>query len=83
MSAFSPVFDHGAALRVPAPADGLGWSRLLTWLGCAGRLKNSHGLVEVATPAGLTVAAPGDWIVLSAGGDYHVAVVPQLAPNAS
>ena len=81
MSAFSPTFDHGAALRVPAAADGLGWSRLLAWLGGAGRPKGMHGLVEVATASGPAVAAPGDWIVLSAGGDYHVAVVPASAAN--
>jgi hypothetical protein len=43
----------------------------MRWLGDAGRLTD-RGLVEVTTLVGAEVAAPGDWIVLSATGSYHV-----------
>jgi hypothetical protein len=29
--------------------------------------------VQVCTPDGWTIAQPGDWIVLSVSGDFHVA----------
>jgi hypothetical protein len=64
--------DHGAALRVPPAHDTQGWRVLLGWLGDAGQLVG-QGEVEVATAIGAHVAAPGDWIVLSATGAYHVA----------
>lgn len=44
---------------------------LMRWLGDSGQLVD-RGLVEVMTPVGAHVAAPGDWIVLSATGSYHV-----------
>ena len=31
------------------------------------------GAVQVCTPDGWTIAQPGDWIVLSVSGDFHVA----------
>jgi hypothetical protein len=46
---------------------------LLIWLGDCGRLLDRPGLVGVTTPAGESPAAPGDWIVLSISGSYHVA----------
>jgi hypothetical protein len=64
--------DHGAALRVPPAHDTQGWMVLLGWLGEAGQ-RVGQGEVEVATAVGAHVAAPGDWIVLSATGAYHVA----------
>jgi hypothetical protein len=71
MRTASNTLDHGAALRVPSAHDANGWRILMQWLGDAGRLAG-RGLVEVATPAGDAVAAPGDWIVLSAKGAYFV-----------
>jgi hypothetical protein len=65
------TLDHGAALRVPPAHDAKGWLILMKWLGDAGRLAG-QGLVEVTTPAGAWVATPGDWIVLSVNGSYHV-----------
>ena len=65
------TIDHGAALRVPPAHDASGWTILMGWLGEAGQ-RVDPGLVEVATAAGVDVAAPGDWIVLSATGAYHV-----------
>jgi hypothetical protein len=65
------ALDHGAALRVPPAHNAKGWIILMRWLGEAGRLAG-RGLVEVTTPVGVHVAAPGDWIVLSASGAYHV-----------
>lgn len=67
------AFDHGAAIRVPPAHDAAGWRILMTWLGDAGRVLDRPGLVEVTTPAGRRVAAPGDWIVLSVSGAYHLA----------
>ena len=69
----SPAFDHGAALRVPPAHDARGWSRLWAWLGSEGQSVDAAGLVQVRTPVGWSIARPGDWIVLSVGGDYHVA----------
>jgi len=69
----SPAFDHGAALRVPPPGDDRNWRVLRQWLGAAAALIDPGGIVQVATPEGRAVARPGDWIVLSVSGDYHVA----------
>jgi hypothetical protein len=49
---------------------------LMIWLGAAGRPADLAGTVEVTTPVGAAVAAPGDWIVLSARGAYHVTRSP-------
>ena len=46
---------------------------LMIWLGASGRPAESAGTVEVTTPLGACIAAPGDWIVLSVKGAYHVA----------
>lgn len=72
MSSASAIFDHGAALRVPAPEDSFGWGALMMWLGEAGR-RLGAACVRVSTATGDAVASPGDWIVLSASGEYHVA----------
>jgi hypothetical protein len=66
-------FDHGAAIRVPAAQDRKGWRSLMTWLGANGRVSGQAGIVEVDTPFGSVSAGPGDWIVLSFRGVYHVA----------
>ena len=63
--------DHGAALRVPPAHNAKGWMILMRWLGDSGHLID-RGLVQVTTPVGAHVAGPGDWIVLSATGAYHV-----------
>jgi hypothetical protein len=75
----SPVFDHGAAIRVPPAHDGKAWRMLMIWLGDHGRRLDRPGLVEVTTPVGQSSAAPGDWIVLSVSGAYHVAKSSQRA----
>jgi len=69
----APDFDHGAAIRVPPAHDRMGWRVLMAWLGDSGQVSNVPGTVDVMTPAGQTTAAPGDWIVLSVSGAYHVA----------
>jgi hypothetical protein len=69
----SAAFDHGAAIRVPPAHDANGWRMLMIWLGDCGRATGTPGLVEVTTPVGPAAAAPGDWIVLSVSGAYHVA----------
>ena len=69
----SAAFDHGAAIRVPPAHDRNGWRMLMIWLGDSGRPTDRAGLVEVTTPSGIAHAAPGDWIVLSVRGAYHVA----------
>jgi len=68
-----PRFDHGAALRVPPSADRRGWRALWAWLGDAARAPDESGAVQVRTEDGFMVARPGDWIVLSVSGAYHVA----------
>ncbi len=68
-----PRFDHGAALRVPPPHDARGWRALSQWLGDQGARLGERGAVQVKTAAGAVVAQPGDWIVLSVSGEFHVA----------
>jgi hypothetical protein len=68
-----PSFDHGAALRVPPAYDSRGRRALWQWLGEGGCPLDDRGAVQVLTPAGPAVARPGDWIVLSYRGDFHVA----------
>lgn len=65
-------FDHGAALRVPAPSDRKGWRALWAWLGDAAAIDDA-GQIKVRTEEGLALARPGDWIVLSVSGFFHVA----------
>ena len=74
-------FDHGAALRVPSPDDARGWGALMAWLGQAGR-RFGAACVHVSTGAGVAIAAPGDWIVLSVSGEYHVAFASGSVWNA-
>lgn len=69
----APVFDHGAALRVPPAHDVRNWRRLEAWLGDQGMAEIEAGLVRVFTSLGEQVAHSGDWIVLSVRGEYHVA----------
>ena len=69
----APKFDHGAALRVPPPHDSRGRNALWQWLGDEGCPLDDRGAVQVSTPFGPVVARPGDWIVLSVSGQYHVA----------
>jgi hypothetical protein len=66
------TLDHGAALRVPPAHNAKDRGVLMMWLGECGRVIDG-GLVEVTTPLGAALASPGDWIVLSATGAYHVA----------
>ena len=63
-----PAFDHGAALRTPPAHDTRSWTKLWLWLGDA----------SVRTPHGWTTARPGDWIILSVSGHFHVAAGRQL-----
>lgn len=69
-----PGFDHGAALRVPPVEDAVNWGRLWSWLGAEACW--TEGGLQVATPDGMTAAQPGDWIVLSVSGHFHVARDP-------
>jgi len=69
----TPRFDHGAAIRVPPPHDAKGRGALWAWLGDAGCPFDDRGAVQVSTEIGVAVARPGDWIVLSVSGDFHVA----------
>jgi len=73
LARLAPPFDHGAALRVPPPHDAKSWAKLWMWLGDHGCALDGRGAVQVATPDGPRVARPGDWIVLSVGGGFHVA----------
>jgi hypothetical protein len=43
------------------------------WLGDEGCPLDDRGAVQVSTAFGPMVARPGDWIVLSHNGQYHVA----------
>lgn len=72
-AARNPAFDHGAALRVPPAHDAANWRKLWLWLGEDGRATDTPGVVEVSTPIGPDIARPGDWIVLSVAGLFHVA----------
>lgn len=67
-----PAFDHGAALRVPPPHDVKNWRKLMMWLGDDGQMLGDRGVLQVSTPEGPAIARPGDWIVLSVNGQYHV-----------
>ncbi len=75
----NPAFDHGAALRVPPAHDANNWRKLRLWLGDDGVETGEAGAVEVRTPDGPTLARPGDWIVLSVGGRFHVASTARVA----
>jgi hypothetical protein len=68
-----PQFDHGAALRVPPAHDTHGRRQLWLWLGEGGFALDDRGAVQVSTGTGPVVARPGDWIVLSHSGQFHVA----------
>ena len=68
----SPAFDHGAALRIPSSHDGRARARLWQWLGEDGREGEEPYAIEVHTPQGWTPAWPGDWIILSVAGHFHV-----------
>jgi hypothetical protein len=84
MRAFrNPAFDHGAALRVPPAHDVRNWRKLRLWLGEAGADAGETGVVTVDTPDGPQLARPGDWIVLSVGGRFHVACSAQRAAGDS
>lgn len=72
-SANAPRFDHGAALRVPPMQDAKNWRALSQWLGDAGGALDPSGTLKVRTAAGWAKAWPGDWIVLSVSGEFHVA----------
>lgn len=67
-----PRFDHGAALRVPPPGDAPNRGVLEQWLGDCGAPIGAAGHIRVETPHGCEVARPGDWIVLSVSGAFHV-----------
>ncbi len=54
----------------------------MTWLGPYGRRLDQPGAVEVDTPAGGRLALPGDWVVLSVSGAYHVAGAAPRGGNA-
>jgi hypothetical protein len=72
-AARNTAFDHGAALRVPPAHDAANWRKLWYWLGEAASATSEPGVVEVSTANGRDVARPGDWIVLSVAGIFHVA----------
>jgi len=75
MKAFrqTPRFDHGAALRVPPVHNAKGRNALWCWLGEDGCPFDDGGAVQVRTGQGAVIARPGDWIVLSVSGEFHVA----------
>jgi len=68
-----PLFDHGAALRVPPPHDRKSWAVLWRWLGGEAQVVAEAAAVQVRTPEGPVIAHCGDWIVLSHSGAFHVA----------
>ena len=72
-AARSPAFDHGAALRTPPAHDRRSWAKLRLWLGESGREWDDPGTISVHTADGWTTARPGDWIILTVGGRFHVA----------
>ena len=69
----APAFDHGAALRVPPLHDVRNRRQLLAWLGDDGWPRGETETIEVMTPDGMMLARPGDWIILSVSGSFHVA----------
>jgi hypothetical protein len=71
-TARAPAFDHGAALRVPSPHDHKHWTQLCRWLGEDGQIVEPMGHIRVFTASGWAMARPGDWIVLSVTGEFHV-----------
>jgi len=73
-----PAFDHGAALRTHPAHDTRSWTKLWLWLGDDGRALDEPGAASVRTPHGWTTARPGDWIILSVSGHFHVAAGRQL-----
>ena len=78
LARLAPPFDHGAALRVPPAHDAKSWAKLWMWLGEDGCALDSRGAVQVSTPDGPAIARPGDWIVLSVSGRFHVAHAARL-----
>lgn len=70
------AFDHGAAMRVPAGHDAKAHRALQLWLGDEGAHIAQAGAFQVWTAEGWAVAWPGDWIVLSVSGGFHVAHSP-------
>ena len=73
-NARNPDFDHGAAVRVPAAHDARNWAKLWQWLADDGQALDEPGVVSIRTAEGWVAAGPGDWIILTFGGDFHVAV---------
>lgn len=72
-AAAKPTFDHGSAVRTPPAHDARNWAKLWLWLGDDGEPGDQPGLVDVRTPAGWVTARPGDWIILTFAGAFHVA----------
>jgi hypothetical protein len=68
-------FDHGSAVRVPPAHDVRNWTKLWQWIGDDGQADDEPGLVSVNTPGGWVTARPGDWIILTFSGRFHVAGV--------
>jgi hypothetical protein len=58
---------------VPPPHDSKARRVLWQWLGDEGCPLDDRGAVQVSTAFGPMIARPGDWIVLSHSGHYHVA----------
>jgi hypothetical protein len=67
------AFDHGAAVRTPPAHDARNWAQLWVWLGEDGQPVDEPGAASVRTPQGWVTARPGDWIILTVGGRFHVA----------
>lgn len=78
-TASKPTFDHGSAVRTPPARDTRNWAKLWLWLGDAGEARDEPGLVDVRTPDGWVTARPGDWIILTFGGCFHVAAALDMA----
>jgi len=68
-----PAFDHGAAVRVPPAHDARSWAKVWQWLADDGQALDEPGAVSIRTPHGWITANPGDWIILTFGGSFHVA----------
>jgi len=60
-------------MRVPPAHDARNWRQLWAWLGEDGQALDHPGLAQVKTPGGWDIARPGDWIVLTVSGHFHVA----------